>query len=102
VIEVCPTAVIRAPAERVWHLITDARELARWSGTQLFEGPARAVSAGDRLVLRAGLFRIVVDVLDRDPMRQLTLDIALPFGVGNRQEIQITALDAGSCRATFG
>jgi hypothetical protein len=33
--------------------------------------------------------------------RQLTVDIALPFGVKNREQIQITPIDANSCRTTF-
>jgi uncharacterized protein YndB with AHSA1/START domain len=99
--EVCPTAVILAPAERVWRLLTIPHELAQWSGTKLVEGPARALSAGDRLVLRAGILHITFDVLDAQPPRQLTLDIALPFGVTLREQIQITPLDANSCRTTF-
>ena len=98
---VCPTDVILAPAERVWRLLTNPRELAHWSGTKLVEGDARAVSAGDRLVFRAGMLHITFDVLDMQAPRQLTLDIALPFGVKNREQIQITPIDANSCRTTF-
>jgi hypothetical protein len=102
--EVCPTTVILAPAERVWGLLTNPRELAHWSGTKLVEAPARAVRAGDRLVFRAGMLRItfdVLDVLDAQASRQLTFDIALPFGVRNRERIQIKPVDANSCRTTF-
>ena len=99
--EVCPTEVIVAPAERIWQLLTDPLELARWSGTKLLEGPERSVSAGDRLVLRAGIMHIVVDVRELQPPRQLTLDIALPFGVSNREQAQITRIDGTSCRVTF-
>ena len=99
--EVCPTDVILAPAERVWHLLTNPQELAHWSGTKLVEGPARAVSAGDRLVFRAGMLHITFDVLDMQAPRQLTLDIALPFGIKNREQMQITPIDANSCRTTF-
>jgi uncharacterized protein YndB with AHSA1/START domain len=99
--EVCPTDVILAPAERVWRLLTNPPELAQWSGTTLVEGPPRVVSAGDRLVLRAGVLHIIFDVLDMQAPRQLTLDIALPFGVTNREQIQITPIDANSCRTTF-
>src|ERR1700730_18633926 len=98
--EVCPTAVILAPAEHVWRLLTTPHELAQWSGTKLVEGPARAVSAGDRLVFRAGMWHISFEVLEMQARRQLTLDIALPFGVKNREQIQITATDANSCRTT--
>jgi uncharacterized protein YndB with AHSA1/START domain len=99
--EVCPTDVILAPAERVWRLLTNPHELAQWSGTKLVEGPARAVSAGDRLVFRVGILHITFDVLDMQAPRQLTLDIALPFGVKNLEQIQITPVDAHSCRTTF-
>ena len=71
--EVCPTVVVLAPAARIWHLITDPRKLAQWTGTKLLEGPACPMSAGDRLVLQAGVLRITVDVLDMRPPRELTL-----------------------------
>ena len=74
--EVCPTDVILAPAEHVWRLLTNPHELAQWSGTKLVEGPARAVSAGDRLVFRAAMLHIIFDVLDMQAPRQLTLDDA--------------------------
>ena len=99
--DVCPTDIIFAPAERIWRLVTDPRELAHWSGMRLSEAPARAISSGDRLVFRAGVFAITCDVVDIQAPRQLTLDIALPFGVKNREQIQITLIDASSCRTTF-
>ena len=99
--EVCPTDIILAPAERIWHLLTDPRELAQWSGTRLIEGPVREVSAGDHLVLRAGTMHITFDILDAQAPRQLALDIALPFGVTNHEQIQITPIDAHSSRVTF-
>jgi hypothetical protein len=48
------------------------------------------MSAGDHLVLRAGVFRITIDVLDTRPPRDLTLDVGLPFGTTNHEQIQIT------------
>lgn len=99
--DVCPTDIILAPAERIWHLLTDPSELAQWSGTKLVEAPARLMSAGHHLVFRAGMWHITFDVVDVRAPRQLTLDIALPFGVRNREQIQITPIDANSCRTMF-
>jgi hypothetical protein len=99
--EVCPTALIAAPAEVIWHLLTDPHELADWTGTKLAQGPPRALRAGDRLVLRAGVLHITFDVLDMHAPGQLTLDIALPFGLTNHEQIQITPITAHSCRVTF-
>jgi uncharacterized protein YndB with AHSA1/START domain len=99
--EVCPTDVVLAPAGRIWHLLTDSRELAQWSGTKLVKGPSRTLRAGDHLVLRAGIMHIIFDVLDIEAPRQFTLHIALPFGVSSREQIQITPIDAKSCRVSF-
>ena len=98
--EVCATDVLLAPAERIWRLFTDPRQLAQWTGTKLVEGPACPMSAGDHLVLGAFGLRIAFDVLDMRPTRELTLDVRLPFGVTNHEQIQITPIDAHSSRVT--
>ena len=99
--EVGGTDVLLAPAERIWHLLTDPHKLAQWTGTKLVEGPACPMSVGDHLVCRAGGLRISCDVLDMHPPRQLMLHIRLPFGLTNREQIQITPIDAHSSRVTF-
>ena len=77
--EVCPTDVVLAPAERIWHLLTDPRELAQWTGLKLVEGPARPMRTGDHLALGFGVLRITFDVLDMRPPRELTLDLGCPL-----------------------
>ena len=99
--EVCPTDIILASAEHIWRLLTDQRELAQWTGTTLVDDPACPMSVGDHLVLRAGVFRITFDVLEMRPPRELMLDVGLPFGVTNHEQIQITPIDAHSSRVTF-
>ena len=59
------------------------------------------MSAGDHVVLRAGVLRISFDVLDMRPPRELMLVSRLLFGVTNHEQIQITPIDAHSSRVTF-
>ena len=99
--DVCPTEVLRAPAERIWHLLTDSRKLAQWTGTRLVEGPEYPMSAGDHLVLGVGMLHITIDVLDVRPPSALMLESRLPFGVTNHEQIQITPINADSTRVTF-
>ncbi len=99
--EVCPTDVVLAPAERIWDLLTDPRKLAQWTGTRVVEGPAGPMSAGDHVVLGAGPLRITFDVLDMRPARQLTLDGRFPFGITIHEQIQITPIDAHATRVTY-
>ena len=60
-----------------------------------------AIKVGDHLILRVGMWRITVAVRDMRPPRELTLDVGLPFGVINHEQIQITPIDAHSSRVTF-
>ena len=99
--EVCSTDLVLAPAERIWHLLTDPHKMAQWTGLKLVEGPARPMSAGDHLAFGFGVLRITFDVLDVRPPRELTLESRLPFGVTNHEQIQITPIDAHSSRVTF-
>ena len=99
--EVCPTDVLLAPAERIWHLLTDPRELSQWTGLRLVEGPACSMSAGDHVVLGAGPLRITFDVIDMRPPWQLTLDARFPFGITSHEQIQIAPIDAHSSRVTY-
>jgi uncharacterized protein YndB with AHSA1/START domain len=98
---VCPTDVVLAPAERIWDLLTDPRKLAQWTGLKLVEGPARSMSAGDHLALGAGPLRITFDVLDVRPPRELRLEVVFPFGITNHELIQIAPIDAHSSRVTY-
>ena len=99
--EVCPTELVQAPAERIWQLLTEPRELAQWTGTKLAQGPARALRAGDLLVLRAGLFHARFEVLNAEPPQSLGLRIRLTFGIVNHEQIQITPAGSSTCRVTF-
>src|SRR6516164_998171 len=99
--EVFPTEVIHAPAERIWQLLIDPRELAQWSGTKLLSAPARPVRTGDLLVLRTGVMNVAFEVLDAEPPQSLRLYVRLPLCVVNHEHLQITPVDNRTCRVTF-
>jgi uncharacterized protein YndB with AHSA1/START domain len=103
-IQVCPTDIVEASPDRIWELLTNPRELADWSDTTLIEAPEREITAGDRLVLGAGLahrFRVVFHVRQALRPRLLSIDIRLPFGVTNDETIDISPVGSDACRVTF-
>jgi len=103
-IQVCPTDIVQASPDRLWYLLTNPRELAGWSDTSLVEAPERELTAGDRLVLGAGIahrFRVTFYVRAAVRPRLLSLDIRLPFGVTNDEAIDISPVGSGTCRVTF-
>jgi uncharacterized protein YndB with AHSA1/START domain len=103
-LRVCPTEIVRAPAGRVWSLVTTPDELARWSNTTIVDAPGRPLEVGDRLVLGAGVghwMRVVLDVQEAAAPRRLALRIRLPFAVVNHEVIEIVPLDEHFSRVTF-
>lgn len=101
---VCPSDIVRAPAVRVWKLVTTPDELARWSDTRIVDAPGRPLDVGDRLVLGAGAghwMRVVLDVREAAAPRRLALRIRLPFAVVNHEVIEIVPFDEHSSRVTF-
>lgn len=99
--EVCPTEVINAAAQHVWQLLTDPLQFAQWSSTKLDESPAPPMRAGDSFVLRKGGMRVRIKVLDARPLQHLTLEVHLPFGITNHEQVRLTELSATTCRVTF-
>lgn len=103
-LHVCPTEVVHAPAERVWHFVATPKELARWSDTKVLDAPDREMRAGDRLVLGAGIgHHMKVSFLVQDAVRphRLAVQIRLPLGVTNNEVLQITPIRPDACRVTF-
>ena len=103
-IQVCPTDVVRASAERIWTLLTTPKELAAWTGTTLVEGPDRELRAGDRVVLGAGMgipLRLIIQVREAVRPELLSLDIRLPLGVTDDETIRIAAIGPNESRVMF-
>jgi uncharacterized protein YndB with AHSA1/START domain len=101
---VCPTDVIAAPQKRIWELLTDPTELAKWSGEKLRQGPSRPIEAGDVIVFGAGLghqLTVTIEIQAVEPFRQLTLDVHLPLQVLNHEVVVISPLGVERSRVTF-
>jgi hypothetical protein len=97
----CPTDVAHAPAERIWERLIDPSRLD-WVDAKLIEAPGRRLQVGDRLLFAASLgLRVSWTVLAIEPLRLLTLDIGLPFGMANRETVVLSPVDAEHCRITF-
>ena len=103
-LQTCPTAMIQAPAERVWHLLTTPSELRRWSGAKIVRGPDRPLVTGDQIVFRAGLGRLLevrFQVTDLERLRRLALEVHLPLGIVNHEVVVITPQSNAACRVTY-
>jgi hypothetical protein len=103
----CPTAIVNAPAEGVWALLTD---LAGWGHVfdvriNSVDPPGPAV-AGQKIVGETGprLFhlKLAFRVIETDAERhRLVMDIKLPFGIAVREDLKCTPLDADYCRVDY-
>ena len=103
-IQTCPTAMVEAPADRVWHLLTTPSELRRWSGLNIVKGPDRPLAIGDQIVFHAGLFALLevrFQVMDLERLRRLALEVHFPFGIVNHEVVVITPESNVACRVTY-
>lgn len=105
---VCPAAVVDAPADRVWELVSRPDGLALWVDANLQSatptGPARPRQRMTFTARAMGRgFPIIMTVSEADPERyRLGLAIDLPFGVRNDEVITITTTSPRSCVVRFG
>jgi uncharacterized protein YndB with AHSA1/START domain len=107
-ISVCPTAVIAAPVERVWSLVVDPAQWAYWADARLEHvDPPGPASPGQTFVAssvgfgRRWRFRFTVDAVD-ELQHRLSVTAQFPFGLVEHTRISCQAVDATSCRVTFG
>jgi uncharacterized protein YndB with AHSA1/START domain len=108
VVAVCPSAVVAAPASRVWPLLTTPEALDGWLGATLVEArPEGPLQPGQRLTFRAvAPFvrpRIEWEVreVDRDAGR-VRLSIRAPLGLVNDETITVGEPEPGRTLVRFG
>jgi hypothetical protein len=108
VVTVCPSAVVAAPASRVWAFLTTPEARDEWLGATLVEAhPDGPLQPGQRLTLRA-VAPIVrprieweVREVDREAGR-VRLLVRAPLGLVNDETITISEPVPGRTLVRFG
>ena len=108
-ISTCPIAVVQASAERVWNLLSEPANYDQWwdaqTGAITPPGSAQAgqrIEAGPTVLGRHwNVINITVESVDH-ARRVIELTTRLPFGITVHNHIGCVALDATTCRVSFG
>lgn len=103
-IQTCPSVIIQAPIERVWRFLVTLSEWHRWADAKIVKGPGRPLAVGDAVVFRAGpcdMFEGRFSVVDLEPLRRVTLEMQLPFGIVNHEVVVLSPVSDGACRVTY-
>ncbi|HEY7356759.1 MAG TPA: SRPBCC family protein [Ktedonobacterales bacterium] len=105
---ICPVAVVAAPVESVWELLSEPTLYDEWwdARTERIVPEGKATS-GQILYAKTSAMGRKWDVTLRVEMvnperHQIELHITLPLGIVNRPTIICTPLDSASCRVQFG
>jgi ligand-binding SRPBCC domain-containing protein len=103
-VSACPIAVVNAPPERVWELLSRPANYDRWWDAKtvaiLPEGPAQA---GQKVNARANGFNILLTVDGVDEAnRQIHFTTKYPFGITGFNHITCTPLSNSTTQVSFG
>ena len=106
-LSICPAAVIAAPVESVWELLTEPTLRDEWWDARTARVvPEGKASPGQVIYLKTSpLVRkwdatLTVEMVNPDK-HQIQWQLR-GFGVINQQTTTCTAIDAGSCRVQYG
>ena len=107
IVNVCPAAVTKAPAERLWRLIEATDRLGDWTDAAVVRveppGPAQkgqVIWMGGRALGRQ--WRFSIDVREVDPQhRWIDLVVHLPFGIENYEHLTLTETKEGGTLIRF-
>ena len=104
----CPIAAVRAPAERLWNLLSQPENYTQWwdAQTRLIT-PAGSAQPGQRIEARTTALgrRWSVDItVERIDHAQRVIDLTtrLPFAITVHNHITCVPLDAVTCPVSFG
>jgi uncharacterized protein YndB with AHSA1/START domain len=102
----CPIAVVEAPEERVWNLLTTPEGYSAWLDAELLRAePPGAVVEGQRIFFRTRALGRWWPVSFRvgavDARRSLELTVDMPLGITNHEHITVLPLAARQTRVAF-
>jgi len=107
-LSVCPSAVVAAPVDRVWDLLTRPEGFDKWADATLVSAePDGAAQPGQKVHLVTGAlglkFAVTIDVLDIDrENHRLHFLVHLPFGVVNDETVTMAGAGEGNTLVRFG
>ena len=107
-VSTCPIATVHAPADHVWHLLSQPCNYDLWWDAKTLsikpEGPARPgqqVQAQTVGLGRRWPIGIRVEMVD-ESKRQIRFTTALPLGITGHNHISCVPIDEANCRVSFG
>ncbi len=103
-ISTCPIAVVNAPIERVWSLLSEPIHYDLW-----WEAQTRAIvpegraHAGQKIFAKTGGLNMLAIVNGVDESKyQIDLTTKLPFGITGFNHLTCTALSIATTQVSFG
>lgn len=105
-VTVCPIAIVEAPQELVWHLLTTPEGYKTWVDAELLHAePPGAAIEGQRIFFRTRAlgrwWPVSFQVGAVAAPRSLELTVDLPFGITNHEHITVLPLAARQTRVAF-
>jgi ligand-binding SRPBCC domain-containing protein len=107
-VSVCPIAVVQAPPERVWALLSEPASYALWwdAETRAIEPPGPAqpgqqITASSRALGHEWPVRITVNAVDA-ARRAIDLTTRLPLGITVHNHLTVVPVEGPAARVTFG
>jgi hypothetical protein len=103
----CPTAVVNAPVEIVWRLMTEPARWGEFFDVRITEvDPPGPAIVGQKFYGESGppvlRLRLTFEYIKIDPVRHaLELNVQLPFGVFVREELDCIPLSITQCRFNY-
>jgi len=107
-LNVCPAAMVAAPIEDVWELISNLARYGEWADARVERivpaGPTtsgQVLYANSRSLGKRWPVTLTVTAIDMDKHR-IQMDVALPLGLLLHQTTICTSIDAQSCHVQYG